>query len=202
MDERLQKVVDTVLERKEEEKKPRTVKEVEKKKTFLDQALDLLFSENPFDAIWELTKEQLGNFIRDFFDATVIGGLERSIKRDRKSRDIYHKSDRVRSLDNPSWDRSERKEPKSSRFENPGDIVDEVILEDRRQAELLISILEEDYLARYGQITVNNLNDTLGRTGKSFNSSYYGWRNLEGVRIRHTADGYWTVEFPRPVDLK
>lgn len=208
MDDRLKKAVDTVLsgpEKTSQEKQTQKPKGlIDRKKTFLETIYGMLFAENPIEAIWSLTKEQVSDFVKDFFAATVLGGLEESIYKDRRSprRTVYGRP--TRSLDNPSWsDGSQEPKRKGSRYDNPGDMVDEILFETKMQAEDFIMTLENKYLATYHKVTVSNVNDELGRTGKSFNGSYFGWTTLDGVRIKYepSVPG-WSVEFPIAKDIR
>ena len=76
---------------------------------------------------------------------------------------------------------------------------DDIILETRGEAEAVIDRLCEAIDA-YGQASIGDLNDLVGRTG-NYTDNDYGWFNLRSAEAIRTRDGY-ILKLPRVVPLK
>lgn len=76
---------------------------------------------------------------------------------------------------------------------------DNIVLETRGEAEAVIDRLCEA-IDSYGQASVGDLNDLVGRTG-NYTDNDYGWKNLRTARAVRTRDGY-VLDLPNVVPLK
>ena len=75
---------------------------------------------------------------------------------------------------------------------------DDIILETRGEAEAVIDRLCEA-IEVYGQASVGDLNDLVGRTG-NYTDNDYGWVNLRNAEAIRTRDGY-VLKLPRAYPL-
>lgn len=76
---------------------------------------------------------------------------------------------------------------------------DDIILETRGEAEAVIDRLSEA-IDTYGQASIGDLNDLVGRTG-NYTDNDYGWYNLRNAEAIRTRDGY-VLKLPRALPLK
>lgn len=83
---------------------------------------------------------------------------------------------------------------RSSRRRAVGYDYEDVILESRREAEEVLNRME-DLIDSYGVVSVADLYDLVGISGK-YTDNKYGWTNLRDADIERTRDGYLLV-FPR-----
>jgi hypothetical protein len=76
---------------------------------------------------------------------------------------------------------------------------DEVILEDRGEAEQVLDTLIEA-IAEYDFATVTDLYDLVGITG-SYVDDKWGWSDLRGSEVRRVREGYLlSLPKPQPID--
>ena len=71
------------------------------------------------------------------------------------------------------------------------DSYDDIILENRGEAELVIDRMRE-YIDSYGIVTVAELYEFIGVT-KDYTTRNYGWTNLDNARVNRIRDGYLLV---------
>lgn len=170
---------------------------------FLNKALNLVFAESFDDVAKSVLNEIVGPHVKDFVADIFIGAIERAVYgNDAPKKGDSKLASSVRSIvtGKTSYEDYYNSQKKETRvIEKKDSLFDEVVMKDRASAMELLDILN-DRIKRYGRVTVNDLNDTLERKGK-FNDSYFGWTNLENVRISRVYDGY-LVTFPQPMELK
>lgn len=77
--------------------------------------------------------------------------------------------------------------------------LENIVLATRDQADTILNNME-DYLDKYGQVTVGYLFELLGENGP-YTVEYYGWRNLDRARIKRINNGY-LLDLPRPVRIE
>lgn len=75
---------------------------------------------------------------------------------------------------------------------------DEVILESRAEAEMILDTLSAR-IDQYDVASVSDMLDLLGITG-SYTDEKWGWVNLVGSRVRPVREGY-LLDLPKPVAL-
>lgn len=193
----------------DEPKRKRTVDGLvtEHKKTLTREIVGLLFEEDLGTIAKSVSKNIVQPYIKDFIVDTLIYAVEKAVygsqykgsgragrvgrtvsANDRASYSGYY--DSPRKSDSTATSGKDLPE---------GELFAPVIMKSREKAEELIAILKEDFLWEYSCVTINDLNDTLGRVG-TFNTTYYGWRSLDGVTVRRVYDGYLVV-FPKPIKL-
>lgn len=76
---------------------------------------------------------------------------------------------------------------------------EDVIIEDRGDAEYVLTMLEEA-IETYGMASVGDLYDLVGITG-NYTDNKYGWTDLHDARIKPTRGGF-TFDLPRVRPLK
>lgn len=75
---------------------------------------------------------------------------------------------------------------------------DEIVLDTRHEAELVLDNLEE-LIKQYGQATVTDLYDLVNITS-SFADEKWGWTDLSHANVSHVRDGY-LLNLPKPETL-
>lgn len=76
---------------------------------------------------------------------------------------------------------------------------EEIIFETRVEAEEVLGMMYE-LLSKFGQVSVNDLNDLVGRTG-NYTDEKFGWEELEGSGVRRERRGGYSLDLPNPVAL-
>lgn len=90
-----------------------------------------------------------------------------------------------------------RPKPDYNRVSNT---FDDIILETKGEAIQVIDVLQEA-INTYGQVTVADLYDAVGRSSSNFTDNSFGWFDLRTARPIRVRDGY-LLDLPRPVSLK
>lgn len=179
------------------------------KKSLTRTLFDILFAEDLGTIAKSVSKNIMEPYIKDFIvdsftyaiEKAVYGSQYRSTPNARRSNRGTSANDRAsysKYYDSP---RSEGRRAAESEGQEDinGEMFEPVVMKTRQKAEELLLILKEDFLYEYSCVTINDLNDTLGRVG-TFNTTYYGWRSLDDIPIRRVYDGY-LVDFPKPVKI-
>ena len=182
------------------------------KKTIGRMIYDIFIAQDFSTVSQNVSRKVIVPYLKDLLVDALIFGIEESIYGSgsngrvngrRRSRSQSSRSgDRASYSDYYDSSRSSSRrsdDDRSSRDLKAGDMLEDVVMKDRATAEWLVDELQ-DFIDRFGRVTVNDLNDVLGRTGNGFNTSYFGWKSLADVKIRRVYDGY-LVEFPEPVEV-
>lgn len=150
---------------------------------------DIIFAETPeniiefvkYEILWPSVKNMLATIGHGFVDTAFYGRGVRSGKYD------------YRGAYNASSNKSERL------TYNPGRSMDSLIFETRMDAE---NVLDElyDRLEKYGQASVGDLYDLIGKSGNGYTDRKIGWTNLSNAKIIMTRDGFM-LDLPRYKDL-
>lgn len=85
------------------------------------------------------------------------------------------------------------------RYRTGFDTLDDVIFEDRLEAQKVLSELD-NMLDTYEAVSIQDFYSLIGKTGR-YTDNDYGWNNLRAARIAETRDG-WVIKFPRPMSIK
>lgn len=76
---------------------------------------------------------------------------------------------------------------------------DDIIIESRGEADLVLEQLEE-IIANYDVASVADLYDLVGITGRSYTDNKYGWTNIRNARVVRVRDGY-ILQLPRAMPI-
>lgn len=181
------------------------------KKTFGRVIYDIFIAQDFSTVADNVSTKVIVPYLKDLLVDALIFGIEESIygsgSNGRARRRAKSQSSRYADRDRTSYsdyyesgrDSSRSSGDKRSRELKAGDMLEDVVMKDRATAEWLLDELQ-DFIDRFGRVTVNDLNDVLGRTGSGFNTSYFGWKSLADVKIKRVYDGY-LVDFPEPVEV-
>lgn len=179
--------------RKEERKVQKIVKgKVKtKKKGELSKLGDVFIAEDIrsvgsyafMDVLVPAIKDAVFNIVSDGLSMMLFGSTKGSKKRGVADRVSYNRYYRDRDRDRE--DRSPR---------SRGYSFDDVILDSRVEAEEVLSAMD-DIRDQYGMVTVADLNDLVGVTGR-YTDNKYGWSSLRTAEVIHVRDGYM-LKLPR-----
>lgn len=136
-----------------------------------------------YDVLLPAAKKTLSEIVSNGIDMLLYGETK-SKSKSRGSKVSYSKY----------YDDREDDYRRSSRRRSLGYDYEDVILESRREAEEVLNRME-DLIDSYGVVSVADLYDLVGISGK-YTDNKYGWTNLRGADIERTRDGYLLV-FPR-----
>lgn len=182
------------------EKRKPVAKATVQKKTGVAKFVDSLINKDIKDMrsylIDEVVKPTIRNTISD-----SIGGIL-NIVQDSINTALYGENgarvNRKRSS-NPSYmvpyDKiSSRSNSRNSNVDDPFHL-DDLVFTTRGDAELVLRNMQDD-IRNFGAVTVLTLFD-LADQDAPYTGRKYGWRNLNGVRVRSVHDGY-IIDLPRP----
>lgn len=97
-------------------------------------------------------------------------------------------------------DRNDRREPVSPRPKSTGFRYDEVVFDNRGDAEDVLTSMEE-VIATYGMVSVGDFYDMVGITDDNYTNHKYGWVNLHTASIvRLPRDGFM-IKLPKALPL-
>jgi hypothetical protein len=158
------------------------------KEVFVGEDVDNVFSYILHDVIIPATKGAL-------VDA-VQSGIEMFLYGEKRGRD-YNRTGRsninysgISNFGRSAYkNNTHRPEPRRTSRNS-----EEIIFQTRGDAESVLNNLV-DLIKDYGQSSVNDLYDMVGKTG-DFTDDRYGWTDLSSSRIRAVRGGY-IIEFPR-----
>lgn len=81
-----------------------------------------------------------------------------------------------------------------------GYFCDEVTVEDRVEADEVLSVMDE-LIEQYGIASVADFYELIGVEGKHTDNQY-GWKNLGDAKVVRDPDGGWTIKMPRAFPIK
>ena len=136
-----------------------------------------------YEVLLPAAKKTLSEIVSNGIDMLLYGETK-SKSKSRGSKVSYSKY----------YDDREDDYRRSSRRRAVGYDYEDVILESRREAEEVLNRME-DLIDSYGVVSVADLYDLVGISGK-YTDNKYGWTNLRDADIERTRDGYLLV-FPR-----
>lgn len=100
-----------------------------------------------------------------------------------------------RYYDDRRDDRREYNRPRMAQ----GYEYDDIIIESRGDAELVLDQLEE-IISTYGVASVADLYDLVGITGRSYTDNKYGWTDIRNAKVVRVRDGY-ILQLPRALPI-
>jgi hypothetical protein len=162
-----------------------TGKVVTRKKSIIEKTIDMFLPEGKTSLkdmiIEDIIVPTTKNIIADIVNSVLFGEAGRSrnssSSRSRVSYSSYYNKDDSRRDTRPTRSFS--------------DSYDDIILESRGEAELVIDRMRE-YIDSYGIVTVAELYEFIGVT-KDYTTRNYGWTNLDSARVNRIRDGYLLV---------
>lgn len=167
-----------------------------KKKSGVDKLSEVFISEDAknvksyifMDVLVPAIKKAISDIVRDGIDMILYGET-----RGRKSGGNV--------VDRVSYNKisSGYSSGESRTRANTAYSYEDIILTSRGDAEELLYQMRGT-LETYGMVTVADMYDMVGITGK-FTDCNYGWTNLDHVDIRRNRDGY-VLDLPRAIVLK
>lgn len=130
------------------------------------------------------------NAIGDIVSILLFGGAGRIGKKNSGSKISYQ--DRY---DGRRDDRRDYSRPKNI----PGYEYDDIIIETRGEADLVLDQLEE-IISVYGTASIVDLYDLVGITGRSYTDRDYGWSDIRNAKVVRVRDGY-VLQLPKAVPI-
>jgi hypothetical protein len=144
-------------------------------------------------------KEDLKEDFLEFGKETALKALEMLLWGDSRASTRRKVSGRSNPFPYSSISRGNAQQPKTdySRVRSTHNF-DDIVLESRGDAEQVLDVLC-DMLETYGQVTVADLYDAVGKTSR-FSDNNYGWTNLQTAYVSRVRQGY-LLNMPKCVQL-
>lgn len=79
--------------------------------------------------------------------------------------------------------------------------VDNIILEDRGDAEKVLAAMNA-HIGEFGEVSISTLYELIGEPIGDFMSTRWGWRSLNTAGIMRTSNGGYKLDLPRAISLK
>lgn len=160
--------------------------------TFISEDISSVKDYIIMDVLLPTAKKAISEIVSNGIDMLLYGEV-RGSRKDRGSKvsysSYYNSRDRDRDRDHDRGGRSRRM----------GYDYDDIILDNRAEAEEVIDRME-DLLDAYGIVSVADLYDLVGITG-NYTDNKYGWTNLRNASVHRLRDGY-LLKLPKalPID--
>lgn len=167
-----------------------------RKKSEVSKLKDSLIAEDAATIKTYLITDVLLPALKNTIEDVVTNGIRMLLRGDTAARKSSGGANKINY--NRLYDRRDDRPSTNYRSRNVYD-YDDIILETRGEAEAVIDRLCEA-IDTYGQASVGDLNDLVGRTG-NYTDNDYGWTNLRNARAVRTRDGY-VLDLPRAYSLK
>lgn len=167
-------------------KKPSDIKKFTD--VFISEDMSSVKSYILVDVLVPAVKKAISDIVTNGIDMLLYGESGRSEKRSTASKVSY------RSYYDKGNDRRDRV---SSR-PREGYSYDDIYLDNRGEAEDVLERMEE-LQSVYGMVSVADLYDLVGITGK-YTDNKYGWTDLRSASVVRTRDGY-KIKLPRAIPL-
>lgn len=81
----------------------------------------------------------------------------------------------------------------------PGYEYDDIVIENRGEADLVLDQLEE-IISTYGTASVADLYDLMGVTGRGYTDNKYGWTDIRNAKVVRVQGGY-ILQLPRALPI-
>lgn len=140
------------------------------------------------DVLVPAVKKAISDIVTNGIDMILYGEAEYAKKNGQASKVSY------RSYYNK---RDERRDYSSNRTRTGYD-YDDVILDNRGEAEEVLSRMDE-LVATYGLVSVADFYDLVGVSG-NYTDNKYGWTNIRSASVVRVRDGYM-IKLPRALPL-
>lgn len=183
-------------EQKANPEKPRLEKVIQgtvktKKKSEVAKFRDVFIAEDAATIKTYLLVDVLLPALKNTIEDVVTNGIRMLLRGDTSARKSSGGASKISY--NRMYDRRDDRPSTNYRSRSAYE-YDDIILETRGEAEAVIDRLCEA-IDTYGQASVGDLNDLVGRTG-NYTDNDYGWTNLNNARAIRTRDGY-VLDMPR-----
>lgn len=172
--------------------------------TFIGEDIKNVKSYIIHDVVIPAAKDTIADIVKGITD-TIQGSIEVSLfgetrrknasRSGRDSNRPYVSYDRMSSRERDRAD-AKRAEYNKVRAHNS---FEDIILETRQDGDAVLGALA-DLIVDYGQATVADLYDLVGKTG-NFTDDRYGWKEIGGATVSRARGGGYLLNLPRPVLL-
>lgn len=144
------------------------------------------------DVLVPAAKKLISDIVKDGIEMILYGSTS--------SRKTYSDGFRAGYVDYSKLSgRRDDRRPSSTPRLNNGPSYDNIILEHKGDAEVVLSTMD-DIIDSYGEVSVAALFDLVGLPHK-YTDNNYGWTSLGNARVTRVRDGY-LLDLPRAVPLK
>ncbi len=140
------------------------------------------------DVLVPAVKKAISDIVTNGIDMILYGETGRTKKNGTASKVSY------RSY----YDKRDDRRDYGSARTRTGYDYDDVILDNRGEAEEVLSRMDE-LIATYGLVSVADFYDLVGITG-SYTDNKYGWTDIRNASVVRVRDGY-TIKLPRALPL-
>lgn len=163
-----------------------------KKKSEIKKFADVFISEDAvnvksyilLDVLIPAVKKAISDIVTNGIDMILYGETNRTKKSSGASKISY------RSY----YDRPNDHKETSSLRTRTGYSYDDIILDNRGEAEEVLSRMDE-LVSTYGMVSVADLYDLVGITG-NYTDNKYGWTDIRSARVDRVRDGYM-IKLPK-----
>lgn len=167
-----------------------------KKKSELQKIADIFISEDIsnvksyifMDVMIPAVKKAISDIVTNGIDMMLYGDSGRSKKGSAASKISY------RSY----YDRANDRKERGSSGVRRGYDYDDVVLDNRGEAEEVLSRMDE-LIAAYGLVSVADLYDLVGITG-DYTDNKYGWTDIRNASVVRVKNGYM-IKMPKALPL-
>ena len=167
-----------------------------KKKNEIGKLKDVFISEDVhnvknyilMDVLVPAIKKAVSDIVTNGIDMVLYGSTGHSTKKTMGSRVAY----------NSLYDKDNRERRFSDSTTRDGYNHDDIIVDSRGEAEDVISQMQ-DLIDTYGYVSVADLYDLIGITGKHTDNKY-GWKNIRNAEPVRVRDGY-LLKLPKVIPL-
>lgn len=167
-----------------------------KKKSDVSKLKNVLIAEDAATIKTYLLTDVLLPALKNTIEDVVTNGIRMLLRGDTAARKSSNGVNKISY--NRMYDRRDDRPSTNYRSRSVYD-YDDIILETRGEAEAVLDRLCEA-IDTYGQASVGDLNDLVGRTG-NYTDNDYGWTNLRNAKAVRTRDGY-VLDLPTARPLK
>lgn len=170
-------------------------KVVTRKKSRLRRLADVFLAEDVGDIKSYLLYDILVPTIKD----TVVKMVNNTVEMLAYGRIKAKPGDRPSYISYSSYSRPQAK---PVTYQRVASSFDDIILETRGEAELVLDTLRE-FIDRYGQVTVRDFLDSVGMSGAGYTNytqENFGWKDLNEAYVARVREGYLLV-MPRVIQL-
>ena len=151
-----------------------------------------------WDVVIPAAKDTIADAVSQGIERMLFGEARSSSRRGGSSRSGSAQGFVNYSRFGSGGTRRDNSPPQLSRRARASHAFDEIVIDNRGEAEGVIDGLE-DLIGKYGSASVSDLYDLIGTTG-NFTDEKWGWTNLEAAGVSRVRSGY-LLNLPRPEPL-
>lgn len=161
---------------------------------FVPGSIGSLFEYIKTDVFIPAIKKGLSDIVKNGIDILLYGDSRPKERKGPSERVSYNKKYYSRDYS----DRDYRGSYESARHPTKGYGYDDVIIEDRGEAEEVLTRMSE-LIETYGTVSVADMYDLMGVTPE-FTDNNYGWTDIRSAEVRRVREGY-ILKMPRAMPL-